>query len=158
MTPGTVGRPRITWLGHSTVLLEVAGARLLTDPVLRPRIAHLRRHGNAVAYPEGIDAVLLSHQHHDHLDLPTLRRIEAPLVVPRGAASTVRSLGRAVSELDAGEELRVGGTTVRAVPADHDGRRGLWGPQVPALGYVVEGIYFAGDTDLFDGMTGIGPV
>ena len=149
---------RITWLGHSTVLIEVAGARLLTDPVLRPRVAHLRRHGAVAADPVAVDAVLLSHQHHDHLDLPTLRRIDAPLIVPRGAAATVRSVGREVREVGAGDEVRVGGALVRAVHAEHDGRRLPFGPPVPALGYVAEGVYFAGDTDLFDGMAALGPL
>jgi L-ascorbate metabolism protein UlaG (beta-lactamase superfamily) len=69
------------------VLLEVGGARLLTDPVLRDRVGHLRRHTarparGAVA---AIDAVLISHMHLDHLDVPSLRRLgaETPLVVPR---------------------------------------------------------------------------
>jgi L-ascorbate metabolism protein UlaG (beta-lactamase superfamily) len=149
---------RITWLGHSTVLIEVAGARLLTDPVLRPRVAHLRRHAAAVDDPGAVDAVLLSHLHHDHLDLPTLQRVRAPLVVPRGAAPAVRSLRRAVRELAAGEELRVGRAVVRAVHAEHDGRRLPFGPLVPALGYVAEGVYFAGDTELFAGMASFGPL
>jgi L-ascorbate metabolism protein UlaG (beta-lactamase superfamily) len=149
---------RITWLGHSTVLIEVAGARLLTDPVLRPRVAHLKRHGAAVEEPADLDAILLSHLHRDHLDLPTLRRLEAPLVVPRGAASAVRSLGRAVHELSAGEELTVGGAVVRAAPADHDGRRMPFGPPVDALGFVVDRVYFAGDTGLFAGMSELAPV
>ena len=67
----------VTWLGHSTVLIETGGARLLTDPVLRPRVAHLTRRAAAVDAGElgPLDAVLLSHVHRDHLDVPTLRQI-----------------------------------------------------------------------------------
>ena len=79
---------QVTWIGHGTALVELDGARLLTDPLLRDRVAHLRRH--APLPPDrdlqGIDAVLLTHLHRDHLDLPSLRRIgkKVPIVVPRG--------------------------------------------------------------------------
>lgn len=149
---------RITWLGHSTVLIETAGARLLTDPVLRERVAHLRRHAAPAGEVGALDAILLSHLHRDHLDLPTLRGLPGPLVVPRGAASAVRSLRREVHELSAGESVEVGGVTVRAVPAAHDGRRVPVGPPAEALGYVVDGIYFAGDTELFAGMADLAPL
>jgi len=62
----------ITWLGHSTVLIETAGVRVLTDPVLRKRVMHMVRQVEVPAPPEQLDAVLLSHLHHDHADLPTL--------------------------------------------------------------------------------------
>jgi L-ascorbate metabolism protein UlaG (beta-lactamase superfamily) len=63
---------RLTWLGHSTVLLELSGTRLLTDPVLRSRVVHLRRRAPEPADPGALDAVLISHAHRDHLDLPSL--------------------------------------------------------------------------------------
>jgi L-ascorbate metabolism protein UlaG (beta-lactamase superfamily) len=143
---------RVTWVGHATVLLELGGARLLTDPVLGARLAHLRRQ---VALPrpevsERIDAILISHAHRDHLDVASLRRLaRSPLVVvPRGAARPVRRLGFArIEELAAGNRITVRSATVTAVPAVHDG--------VEALGYEVAGaqrVYFAGDTDLFAGM------
>jgi L-ascorbate metabolism protein UlaG (beta-lactamase superfamily) len=154
---------RLTWLGHSTVVIETAGARLLTDPLLHRRIAHLRRHAPVPAVPEHLDAVLLSHLHHDHLDAASLRALAAdvPLVVPRGAGSsrTVRSLRRKVHELAPGEVLDVAGARVRAVAAVHDGRRLPFTREAPALGFVVEGgrrVYFAGDTEVFDGMRAIG--
>ena len=153
---------RLSWLGHATVLVETGGARLLTDPLLRPRVGHLRRHHPPPAPPRGLDAVLISHLHHDHLDLASVRALEhdVPLVVPAGAARTraVRSLRRDVRELAAGESLEIGGVGVRAVPAVHDGRRFPLGSPAPAIGFVIEGgasVYFAGDTDLFDGMAGL---
>ena len=151
---------RVTWVGHATVLIELGGVRLLTDPLLRPRLGHLRRHGPAPAAgtTQGIDAVLISHLHLDHLDLPSLKRVpEATrLLVPRGAGGFLGRQGfRAVEELAAGDRVRVGELSVTAVPAVHDRRRRPYGggPEAAALGYVVGGrVYFAGDTDLFDGM------
>jgi L-ascorbate metabolism protein UlaG (beta-lactamase superfamily) len=156
----TALRERITWLGHATVLLEAGGARLLTDPLLRGRVAHLRRHAPAPAPEliEGIDAVLISHLHLDHLDVASLRRLDrgVRIVVPAGGGSVLRRLGFAnATELRVGEEARIAGADVRAVPAVHDGRRHPLGPIAEAIGFVVAGarrVYFAGDTDVFDGM------
>jgi L-ascorbate metabolism protein UlaG (beta-lactamase superfamily) len=159
------GEPsRITWLGHSTVLLDLDGTRLLTDPVLRTRLLHLRR---TVALPErdalaNVDAVLVSHLHYDHLDLASLRRLDdAPIVVPAGGGRLLSGHGLArVVEIDVGDEVQVGRLTVRATYAEHDGARGPFGTNAPAVGYVVSGshtVYFAGDTDLFDAMDGLVP-
>ena len=149
---------RLVWVGHATALIEVGGARLLTDPLLRPRLAHLRRHGPPPA-PEAtrdLDAVLISHLHHDHLDLPSLRLLPrgTPLVVPRGAAAMLHRRGFAnVRELAAGESTDVAGVEVLAVDAVHDRHRLRIGLQADTVGYVAGGaVYFAGDTDLFDGM------
>ncbi len=151
---------RITYVGHATVLIELDGARLLTDPVLRSRVAHLRRHG-APPVPgvaDDLDAVLLSHLHMDHLDLPSLRRIDSgvPVLAPAGSARRLRRAGRrAVTELAVGETAAVGALRVTATPADHDGRRLPIGAPAPAIGFDVRGtrrVYFAGDTDLFDTM------
>jgi L-ascorbate metabolism protein UlaG (beta-lactamase superfamily) len=73
---GAGSATRITWVGHATVLVAMDGVRLLTDPLLRARVAHLRR--RAKVDPKafrGIDAVLISHGHYDHLDLPSLERL-----------------------------------------------------------------------------------
>jgi L-ascorbate metabolism protein UlaG (beta-lactamase superfamily) len=149
---------RLVWVGHATALIEIGGARLLTDPLLRSRLAHLRRHGPPPA-PEvmrDVDAVLISHLHHDHLDLPSLRLLPrgTPLVVPRGAARMLRRRGFGdVRELAAGESTDVAGVEVLAVDAVHDRHRLRIGLQADTLGYVAGGaVYFAGDTDLFDGM------
>ncbi len=154
---------RLTWLGHATTLLELGGVRLLTDPVLRSRVAHLRRHGPAPAPPEGIDAVLLSHLHYDHLDLPSLRMLTpAPRVFcPRGARDFLGSAGFEATELAPGESAAIGGVRVEATPAEHDGTRRPGGPVSEPVGFVARGersVYFAGDTDLFAAMADIGPV
>jgi L-ascorbate metabolism protein UlaG (beta-lactamase superfamily) len=159
------GEPsRITWLGHSTVLLHLDGTRVLTDPVLRPRLMHLRR---TVALPErdalaDVDAVLVSHLHYDHLDLASLRRLDdTPIVVPAGGGRLLRGRGlEHIVEIEIGDEVQVGQLTVRATYAEHDGARGPFGVSAAAVGYVVSGshtVYFAGDTDLFDAMDGLAP-
>src|SRR5258705_1416646 len=88
---------RLTWVGHATVLLELGGARLLTDPLLRTRLGHLRRHG-ARPRPEvteDIDAVLISHVHLDHLDARSLRSLtrRARVIAPQGAGRLLRRIG-----------------------------------------------------------------
>ncbi|MFH8983906.1 MBL fold metallo-hydrolase [Streptomyces varsoviensis] len=157
----------ITWWGHATTTVEDSGVRVLTDPLFARRLAHLRRRRGHVPPPAAAaaDVALVSHLHADHLHPASLRRL-APgtrLVVPRGAGRAVPGLRRVaadrrlrVTEVAAGDEVRVRDVVVRAVPAAHDGRRLPYGPhRAPALGYVVRGeaaTYFAGDTGLFDGM------
>ena len=149
----------VTYVGHSSVLIELGGVRLLTDPVLRSRIGHIRR----IAPPppadlvDDLDAVLISHAHHDHLDLPSLRRLPpgVPVVTPPGCAGLLRRSGLDVVEAVVGEPLKVGGVDLVAIPAEHDGRRVPLGPAQPAVGYVIgtgPRICFFGDTDLYDGM------
>lgn len=155
---------RITYLGHATLLIEAGSVRLLTDPVLRSRMAHLRRHPDTPAPPERVDAVLISHLHGDHLDLPSLRLLEngPPVFAPRGAGRFLSRLGLEVLELGAGESADAGGIRVRAVPAVHDARRRPWlGPTAQPIGFLIgesPSIYFAGDTDLFDAMVELAPV
>ena len=155
---------RLTWLGHATVLLDLDGVRLITDPVLRSRFVHLRRQTAAPAseVTERIDAVLLSHLHADHLDPPSLRRLGdgVAVVAPRGAGRFLRGRGFAVAaELAPGESLDVGGVSITAVPAIHGGRRWPLGRDAAAVGFVVRAsrsVYFAGDTDVFDEMRALG--
>jgi L-ascorbate metabolism protein UlaG (beta-lactamase superfamily) len=160
---------RVVYLGHSTVLIELDGARLLTDPLFRRRIGPLltRRSSPASADAVGrVDAVLISHWHRDHLDLPSLRRLprETPIVTPRGTAAIIRRAGfAAVTEVVPGHVVELAGMGVLAVPADHGGpRTPLSRARAAAVGYVAEAgssrIYFAGDTGLFDEMKQIAPV
>jgi L-ascorbate metabolism protein UlaG (beta-lactamase superfamily) len=153
---------KITWLGHATVVIDTAGGRLVTDPVLRQRVAHLRRHSAAAAAPERVDGVLLSHLHHDHLDIPSLRALTAPVAGPRGTRRALRRLAIDVTEIKAGQDLAMGGAQVTAVQAVHDGRRSPLSARNDddAVGFVVaadgQRLYFAGDTELFDGMRQLG--
>jgi L-ascorbate metabolism protein UlaG (beta-lactamase superfamily) len=161
---GAAPRRRVTWLGHATTLIDLDGTKLLTDPVLRPRVMHLRRAwAPDAAALRGVDAVLVSHVHFDHLDLPSLERLgrTTPLVVPRGAGGLLRKRRfEQVLEVDVGEELRVGSVTVVPTEALHDADRGPLGTKAGSLGYLVRGgrtVYFAGDTDLFPGMADLAP-
>ena len=151
---------RVTYVGHATTVVELDGVRLLTDPVLRARVAHLRRTTTS-ASPDQPDAVLISHGHYDHLDRPSLRQLarKTTIVLPRGLGRVVKSLAfPGVREVVEGDEVNVGDVVVRATHADH----GSWSPgRSPAsLGYAILGsmrIYFAGDTDIFEGMAGLVP-
>ncbi len=160
-------RAAIQYVGHGTVLIDLGGVRLLTDPLLRNRVAHLRRAAKVdPGALRGVDAVLISHLHYDHLDLPSLEKLgrEMPVVAPRGAGALIRRKAgvKNVLELAAGEEITIGAVRVRATRADHDTGRLPLGTQADPLGYVIEGdgrsVYFAGDTDLFDEMAAIAPV
>lgn len=153
----------VTYVGHATVLLELEGVRLITDPVLRSRVGPLRRQGArpSPGVADDIDAVLISHLHQDHADLPSLRRFrrDVPMLVPPGARAFFERQGFvAVSELAAGESRQVEGIAVTATEATHPVKRHSVSKS-EAIGFLAGGarrIYFAGDTDLFDGMEALG--
>jgi L-ascorbate metabolism protein UlaG (beta-lactamase superfamily) len=158
--------PRLTFLGHSTVLIELAGLRILTDPVLFDRIGPLRRVASSLGLDlyAGIDLVLVSHLHLDHFDVPSLRLLgpDVRVVVPSGAGPLLGRLGfEHVIELGPREGLVSGSVSVTATAAVHGGFRPPFGPRAAAVGYLIETgatrIYFAGDTDLFAGMAELAP-
>jgi L-ascorbate metabolism protein UlaG (beta-lactamase superfamily) len=139
-------------------MLEMGGARLLTDPVLRDRVLHIHRRSAPVA-PEltaDLDAVLLSHLHSDHLDPPSLRRLDrtTPIVAPLGSRRLLRRRGfTEVVELDPGESTSIGGVRLTAVAVRHEGRRYPIGRSIQAVGYDIRAaarVFFAGDTGPFD--------
>jgi L-ascorbate metabolism protein UlaG (beta-lactamase superfamily) len=151
------------------VRVELGGRTVLTDPLLTAGLGPLRRVVPPLAPSSwaGVDLVLISHLHGDHLHLPSLRRLgrSTPVVVPRGAGRWLRGKGfSAVEELGPGETLTDGGLTVTATEARHSAHR--WGPRftsgphAPAVGHLLSGdglsLYVAGDTDLFPGMAELG--
>ncbi len=146
----------IRFIGHATVLIELDGVRVLTDPMLRNRVAHLRRAVPLEGPVPEVDLVLVSHGHHDHLDFPSLRKLKGSrMVAPRTLAL---GLGEFDAEgVDEGDELPVGPLTIRATHAEHAGGRPPFRTGI-ALGYAILGsrrVFFAADTELFDGMTGL---
>jgi L-ascorbate metabolism protein UlaG (beta-lactamase superfamily) len=166
------GAPWIRFLGHSTVLFEIGGYRILTDPILRRRVTFLGRVAPTPADLTNLgalDAVLLSHLHHDHVDVPSLRRLprHVTLLVPLGSRAFFQRLGfTAVHPMPVGATWRVRAGSrepllITAAPAVHDGHRVPFGPRSESIGFVAESagasVYFAGDTDLFGGMADIHP-
>ena len=132
---------RLTWLGHSTLLIEIDDARVLTDPVWSERASPLPFAGPrrfhpppaALAALPPLDAVILSHDHYDHLDRATILRLaescpDTPLITSLGVGARLERWGipsRRVTELDWWETAAVRGVTVTAAPAQHFSGRGL---------------------------------
>jgi len=165
------GECALSFIGHATVLIRYAQGRVLTDPCFARSLYSLRRARAASLPPgalEGLDLVLISHAHADHLHAPSLdeipwreRKRRVTLVVPPGLRRARRigeRLGFArVVELEPGATLYSAGLEVTAVPAQH--RMGFWS-RSRALGYVVRGdgptVYFAGDSGYFSGFLDVG--
>lgn len=157
--------PSITFLGHATVLIEIDGVRVLTDPILYSRLLFLDRVVSPInpAHYADIDIVLISHLHHDHCDTRSLALLRsAVVIVPVGSGAYLRRNARLprVVELAESTTIERAGLVITAVHADHDGKRvpfGLpFGPSAPAIGFVITGsdgtTYFAGDTDVYPQM------
>ena len=180
LRPGDLIRPpasglRVTWLGHASALIEIDGARVLTDPVFSRRIGPTqlvgpkRFHDNPIALSEvpRLDAVVISHDHYDHLDRLTvieLARTGVPFIVPLGVGGRLahwRIPETQIVELDWWQSHTIDGTTFVATPARHfsgrsltDRNRTLW------ASFAIRGpehrVYFGGDTGMFPGFTEIG--
>ena len=164
--------PGLTWIGHASFLVRMDGATFLTDPMFSRRASPLSFAGPRRLAPPGValdalpgvDFALVSHDHYDHLDLPSVRALArrgVRFVVPSGVGEIVRRAGGEVAELDWWERKDMGPVTVHCVPSRHfsgrsllDRNRRLW------AGFVVEGpsrrFYHAGDTAAFDGFSEIG--
>lgn len=165
--------PTVTWIGHATVLVQMDAVTFLTDPIWSPVASPLSFVGPrrfappalALADLPPLDFVLISHNHYDHLDLPTLRRLAATgtrFLVPLKVGALLRSAGiERVDELDWWDGVRVGAVEVHCVPSQHwSGRMLLDMGATLWAGWVAAGptrrFYFAGDTGYFDGFREIG--
>jgi N-acyl-phosphatidylethanolamine-hydrolysing phospholipase D len=169
--------PTATWIGHSTLLVQLAGVSFLTDPIWSPTASPISWLGPRRWSEPGleldalppVDFVLLSHSHYDHLDLPTLVRIarrgrDTRFLVPLGNAALLREAGiERVEEFDWGQGTRVGGVEVTCVPSQHwsqrglfDARRSLWCAWVVLA--AERRFYFMGDSGWYPGFADVGRV
>ena len=163
--------PSITWIGHATFLVRMDGVTFLTDPMFSERASPVSFAGPARLVEPGVpldalpplDFALVSHDHYDHLDLPTiaaLARRGVPIFTPLGMGELIREAGATATELDWWQERAAGRVRIHCVPAQHfsgrtlsDGNQRLW------AGWVVEGptrrFFHSGDTGYFDGFAEI---
>lgn len=164
----------VTFIGHSSFMLQVNGKNLLIDPVLTKRLVLLRRQrrpGVQLKDMPPIDVVLVTHAHMDHLSLASLRRVvratrrltgRAPeVVVPWGVKDLVQGLGFSrVHEMKWWEELELQSLRVTMTPCQHWGARMFRDTHRGYGGYVIEGggqsVYHSGDTAYFGGFAEIG--
>ncbi len=157
----------VTWIGHSTLYINLFGTKIITDPVFGERVGmHLglgwqigpKRITSPALTPEEVgkaDLILLSHAHFDHFDLPSLRKLADPrtqVITAKGTSRLLRRLRfQEVRELGGHEQIQVrDGVTVRAFPVRHWGNRYPWNHEYGWTGYVIEKkgvrLLFAGDT------------
>jgi L-ascorbate metabolism protein UlaG (beta-lactamase superfamily) len=165
----------LTWYGHASVLVEIEGHRVLFDPVWSERCSPTRLVGPrrlhepplAVADLPELSAVVISHDHYDHLDMDTVieltRRQRMPFVVPLGIGAHLRRWGvpeERIVELDWEEPAQVGALRLTATAARHFSGRGLTRDRTLWASWVVAGptrrVFYTGDTGYFDGFARIG--
>ena len=180
LQPATLASPpatglRVTWLGHSTAFIELDGKRMLTDPVFSERTSPSRWAGPKRFYAPplqlndvpALDAIIISHDHYDHLDHRTIRALQertGQFVVPLGVGAHLESWGvpkEKIRELDWWESERIDDVELIATPARHfsgrspfDHNATLWaswtlvGPK--------HRVFFSGDSGMFGGFEDIG--
>ena len=166
---------RVTWFGHSSTLIEIDGVRLLTDPIWSRRSSPVtwagpvRWHAPAVALDSlpRVDAVLISHDHYDHLDRATVQSLDdgrVRFIVPLGVGAHLASWGIAesrITELDWWQATRVGAVNVTATPSRHaSGRINPQSDRTLWAGYAMVGsahrAWYSGDTGMQDAFVDIG--
>ncbi|GGZ63660.1 MBL fold metallo-hydrolase [Streptomyces bluensis] len=166
---------RLTWMGHSSVLAEIDGHRVLFDPVWGERCSPFAFAGPRRLHPVPlplaalgpVDVVVISHDHYDHLDLPTIKSLagtDTLFTVPLGVGAHLEHWGVSetrIRELDWTESTKIGGLTLTATPARHFCGRGLRNAQHTLwASWAVAGethrIYHSGDTGYFEGFRDIG--
>ena len=169
------GELDITWLGHATTLIEIDGQYVLTDPVWSERVSPSPTIGPARLHPmpiglddlPAVDAILISHDHYDHLDLPTVRHLlhsqRAPFVVPLGIGAHLQGWGvppERITELDWDGQIMIGDLTLTCTESRHFSGRGLRRNTTLWCSWAIAGpkhrVYFGGDTGYTAAFTGIG--
>ncbi|HEV7765101.1 MAG TPA: MBL fold metallo-hydrolase [Thermoanaerobaculia bacterium] len=159
------GEVRVTWVNHSTFLIQTEGLNILTDPIWSERCSPVaftgpkRHHAPGIRFEDlpSIDVVLISHNHYDHMDAPTLERLQREPAHAKQAPRIYAGLGNAAfvkgaTDLDWWQAAEIGeGVRVSAVPAQHFSSRGMFDRDATLwCGFVIEtphgAIYFAGDT------------
>jgi N-acyl-phosphatidylethanolamine-hydrolysing phospholipase D len=164
--------PTVTWIGHSTLLVQMGHVTFLTDPIWSRTASPLAVGPKRFVEPGAlleelprIDFVVVSHNHYDHMDIPTLRALAArgtTVFVPLANGRLLRDAGiESVVELDWWQSAAFAGVEIHSVPAQHWSRRGIFdGDRALWAGWVViaddRRFYFAGDTGLFPGFEEIG--
>jgi L-ascorbate metabolism protein UlaG (beta-lactamase superfamily) len=165
----------VTWFGHASALLEIDGQRVLVDPVWgyrvspSPTIGPTRLHEPPIALAElpPVDAVVISHDHYDHLDLPTVRELlrsqTAPFVVPLGIGEHLRKWGvpeKRIVELDWDDSITIGELTLTCTEARHFSGRFFARDTTLWASWVLAGprhrVFFGGDTGYTPAFAGIG--
>ncbi len=166
---------RITWLGHSTTLVEIDGRTLLTDPQWSKRNSPTRFVGPVrffepplpLAELPRLDAVVISHDHHDHLDMDAVKELNArkvPFVVPLGVGAHLEYWGvpaERITELDWWQQTSVGEVVLHCTPARHFSGRSFWDKDATLwAGWAMVGpahrVFFSGDSGMFPGFAEIG--
>jgi L-ascorbate metabolism protein UlaG (beta-lactamase superfamily) len=179
LTPATAEQTaaglHITWYGHASVLVEIDGARVLCDPVWSERVSPLRFAGPRRLHEPPvpleslpkIDAIVISHDHYDHLDMATVRTLvrtqTAPFLVPLGIGAHLERWqvpADRIIELDWDEHADVAGLRLTATPAQHFSGRTLTRNDTLWTSWVIAGpahrVFYSGDSGYFDGYAKIG--
>lgn len=165
----------VTWFGHASSLVEIDGAKVLLDPVWAERVSPFPGIGPRRMHPvprrldelPELDAVVLSHDHYDHLDMPTIRTLarrgQMPFVVPLGVGVHLRHWGVAenrIIECDWGEDVHIAGLRLTATPAQHFSGRALTRNDTLWASWVLAGkrhrLFYSGDSGYFPGYADIG--
>lgn len=165
----------LTWFGHSSTLVRLDGARVLIDPVWGERVSPMPGVGPRRLHPvphrlsdlPELDVVVISHDHYDHLDMPTVRALAAsrrvPFVVPLGVGAHLRRWNipeERITELDWGESTEVAGLQITACPAQHFSGRALVRNNTLWASWAIAGpthkVFYSGDSGYFDGFRQIG--
>ena len=166
---------RAVWIGHATAVVDIDGHRVLTDPIWSERCSPVqwagprRHHPPPVALDDlgHVDAVVISHDHYDHLDMRTIQALAARGVtffVPLGVGAHLERWGVSAAqmkELDWNERARVAGLEIVALPSRHfSGRRGIDAYETLWATWAIVGpshrVFFSGDTGWFDAFATIG--